>query len=111
MVRIDTCVQIKLPYGYCGLIKSRSGLAANHQIEVMGGVLDFDYVGTVKILLINHGTVPYNVKMFDKIAQLLVVKLHQQDVWFKAKDETKVTPVHPMFGEPRGQKGFGSTGK
>lgn len=77
---------------------------------VLGGVIDEDFHGTIEILLINHGTQPYKVEMFSKIAQLLIVKVHQLDAWYRGKDE--VTRKKLESAEyVRGTRGFGSTGK
>ena len=49
-------IQIKLciPPGYYGRITSKSGLATHHAIHVGAGVIDPDYVGEIKVLLINN---------------------------------------------------------
>jgi dUTPase len=39
MLKIDTGMKVKLPLGHCGIIKPRSGLALDHQIDVLGGVI------------------------------------------------------------------------
>ena len=51
-------IQIKLgiPPGYYGRITSKSGLAVEHEICVGAGVIDPDYTGEIKVLLIN----PFN---------------------------------------------------
>ena len=48
-------IQIKLgiPLGYYGRITSKFGLAVEHEICVDTGVIDPDYTGEVKVLLIN----------------------------------------------------------
>ena len=50
---IRTDIAVKIPEGYYRQIKSRSGLAFNHKISVNSGVIDSDYTGNIKILLVN----------------------------------------------------------
>ena len=56
-------------------IAPRSGLAAKHGIDVRAGVIDADYQGDVKILLINHSDVKFNIKKEDRIAQLVLERI------------------------------------
>jgi len=59
-----------------GLVCPRSGLAANHGVTVLNapGVIDADYKGEIKVLLINHGRITFDVEPGMRIAQLLLVK-------------------------------------
>lgn len=41
--------------GMVGLVRPRSGLAARDGIDVMAGVIDADFRGEVRAVLINHG--------------------------------------------------------
>lgn len=88
-------------YRYGGLIKDRSSMA-NAGIHVMGGVIDPDYQGEIKVILQNMTDDVYEITTHQKIAQLVL------------------TPVFPVnivqaggfrIGSPRGDKGFGSSGK
>lgn len=98
---IKTGVRIDIPEGYAGLICGRSGLAANHGIDVLGGVIDAGYRGEIGVVLVNTGRRRVTFKKGDRIAQLLITPV-----------------VTPMFvtttkfeGETeRGEDGFGSTG-
>ena len=65
---VGTQIAIKVPKGTYGSIAPRSGLAAKHGIDVGAGVIDADYRGEVKILLINHSNVKFEVKKGDRIA-------------------------------------------
>ena len=42
-VMVSTDLVMELPPNYYGRIASRSGLALNHSIDVVGGVIDSDY--------------------------------------------------------------------
>jgi dUTP pyrophosphatase len=64
------------------------------------GTIDSDYRGEVEVLLVNLGSEPFTVKSGDRIAQLVIAKVH--------KAEVKETS---SLGESkRGAGGFGSTG-
>ena len=69
-------IQIKLciPSGYYGRITSKSSLATHHEINVGAGVIDPDYVGEIKVLLINNSKSYYQIKQGDAIAQIILEK-------------------------------------
>ena len=69
-------IQIKLgiPLGYYGRITSKSSLAAKHEICIDAGATDPDYVGEIKVLLINDGRHYYQINQGDAIAQLILEK-------------------------------------
>ena len=74
-ILISTNLRFKFPKGrggYCGIIKSRSGLCLNHHITVEdGGFITTDNNEEIKIVLYNHGENEYKVKRGDRIAQLI----------------------------------------
>lgn len=80
-----------------GFIKPRSSLAYKHGIDVMAGVIDGDYTGEIKVLLINHGFQHFHIKSGDKIAQIVLL------------DYVITEPDNLVSTERFG--GFGSTGK
>ena len=45
------------------------------RISVDAGVIDADYRGELKVLLVNHGTSDYEIKTGDRIAQFIVEKI------------------------------------
>ena len=49
-------------------VAPRSGLAAKHGINVLAGVVDYDYTGEIKVILINHGQESFTVNKYDRIA-------------------------------------------
>jgi len=97
LVKIGLAVAV--PEGTYGRIAPRSGLATKG-ITVEAGVIDADYRGEVKVQLVNHGKLEYEVKIGERIAQLVVERIDDQD-WMEVDglDETE-----------RAEKGFGSTG-
>ena len=105
--RVGTGFSLKIPENYCGHIFSRSGLSFNHGIWVCGGVsvIDSDYHQEVFIPLINVSPDPYEIRRFDRVAQLICRSTPQVD-WIPE------TP-HPQPEKGNGKRvgGFGSTGK
>ena len=97
---VGTGVVLALPAGHVGLVWPRSGLALRHGIDTLAGVIDSDYRGEVRVVLVNHGQEPFSVAPGDRIAQLLVQKVEHVD--FVA------SPT--LEGTARGSGGFGSTG-
>ncbi len=94
-------ISIELEPGYVSLIKDKSGLAINHGVHTLAGVIDSGYRGEYKIILINHGVEPYIIKKGDKIAQLLIVPVIQAEI----------NVVDNLSTTSRGNGGFGSTGR
>lgn len=87
--------------GYWISVGSRSGLFFKHGIMAFAGVIDCSYRGKIGISLINHSKNDYEVKKFDRIAQLVVHKLVEAEIdWADEKHETN-----------RLDKGFGSSGR
>jgi dUTP pyrophosphatase len=97
---ISTGVRMAIPEGYCGIIKSRSGLAVKNSIEVGAGVIDAGYRGEIKVLLCNYGEDVLYINPGDRIAQLMLVPVPA--VVFEVVEDLDETT--------RNDKGFGSTG-
>ena len=60
--------------GNYGKIFPRSGILRDHFITCDSGVIDADYRGTVVILLINHSSEHYTVRVDDIIAQMVFMR-------------------------------------
>ena len=97
---MSTNVVMEIPEGYYGRIAPRSGLAFKNGIDVLAGVIDSDYRGEIKAILINLGDKPVSFNTGDKIAQIIFEK------HFKFAME-----VADINQTNRGEGGFGSTGK
>ena len=100
---IPTGLCMAIPLGLVGMVCSRSGLAAKHQIEVLGapGIVDSGYRGEIRVTLKNHGTEDVSFKTGDRIAQLLFVNHSMPAISFQEVEELDETE--------RGAGGFGST--
>lgn len=97
---VSTGISIGLPEGTYGRVAPRSGLAFKYGVDVLAGVIDFDYRSEVKVILYNSGDQHFFIKTGDRIAQLIIEKIETPDVALVLElDETA-----------RGAGGFGSTG-
>jgi dUTP pyrophosphatase len=102
---VPTGVAIALPADTAGLVLPRSGLAARHGISVVNGpgLIDPNYRGEVRVVLVNLGAERFEAAAGDRIAQLLLVP-------FIAAD-TAVVAELPPSPDDRGTSGFGSSGR
>ena len=97
---IDTGVKMEMPKDLFAKIESRSSLAVKG-IQTLGGVIDADYRGVVKIILKNMSNAPFQVKQGDRVAQMCF--LPNLKIQIREKESLSQTK--------RGEEGFGSTGK
>ncbi|MDR1488632.1 MAG: dUTP diphosphatase [Holosporales bacterium] len=102
---IDTGISLAIPEGYFGMVCPRSGLALKFGITILNspGIIDSDYRGEIKCILVNHGESDFIVANGARIAQLIIVK-YQDDSEFV---EISKFNTHQTG---RGEGGFGSTG-
>jgi dUTP pyrophosphatase len=98
---IPTGLVIDLPQGCEAQVRPRSGLALRHGITVLNspGTIDSDYRGEVKVLLVNLGTEPFEIRRGDRIAQLVVASVVK----------AKLALAKSLSQTARGPGGFGST--
>lgn len=99
---VPTGLVFEMTSGLEAQIRPRSGLAFKHGVTCLNapGTIDSDFRGEVQVLLINHGSEPFEITRGMRIAQIVFatvtrVTLEDRDLG----DETK-----------RGKGGFGSTG-
>jgi dUTP pyrophosphatase len=98
---VGTGLRLEIPSGHAGLIWPRSGLAVKHGIDTMAGVVDSDYRGEIRVVLVNHGQEPFAIRSGDRIAQLLIQRVERGDF----------VGVPQVGRTDRGSAGFGSTGR
>ena len=98
-----TGIKLKIPTGYEGQVRPRSGLALNHGITVLNspGTIDADYRGEVKIILINHSSKMFTIKPNMRIGQIVFAPI--------VKIQLQLGDVN-IFETKRSSKGLGSTG-
>ena len=99
---VSTNIRFKIPKGFYGEIKSRSGLALKNGLFASNGTVDdAGYAGFVYVILFNNSDFDYHVKKGDRIAQIIFRKCHSVSFNFCEK---------VSFDTDRGVKGFGSSG-
>ncbi len=100
-VVIPTGVALELPEGTYGRIAPRSGLAVKHGVDVLAGVVDRDYTGELKVVLVNTDLRrAFMIRPGYRIAQLI---LENYTV-------AEVEEVPYIEETERADAGFGSTG-
>jgi dUTP pyrophosphatase len=98
---VPTGLRLQIPPGHAGLVWPRSGLAVRHGIDTLAGVVDSDYRGEVRVVLVNHGEEPFRIEKGDRIAQLLVQRV----------ERAAFAAVAAIDATGRGEGGFGSSGR
>jgi len=100
---VGTGLDIELEPGFEGQVRPRSGLAFKHGVTVLNapGTIDSDYRGELRVLLVNHGSEPFEIAEGDRIAQLVVAPVAQ----------AQVELVTSLGQTVRQDGGFGHTGR
>jgi dUTP pyrophosphatase len=103
---VSTGLSITCPPGTYGRLAPRSGLAAKHGIDILAGVIDSDYTGIVKAVVLNTGTDPFEVTPGMRICQLIFERYEAFPVtkYMNMKLDGTLDPTE------RGSRGFGSSG-
>lgn len=99
-ILVNSGVKMAIPAGYVGLVWDKSGLASQG-ITTMGGVIDSNYRGEIKIVVKNLSEENFNIVPGQKIAQILIQAVADLEV-----KEEKITDE-----TDRQANGFGSSGK
>ena len=76
-VLVPIGIAMAIPQGFVGLIWDRSGMAANFGIKSMGGVIDCNYRGEIKVILHNLTPQPFRIEKGTRIGQMLIQEVHQ----------------------------------
>lgn len=100
---IPTGIALEVPKGCAGLIYARSSMGVKRGLAPANkvGVIDSDYRGEIRVVLLNHGKTSQTIEHGERIAQFLITPV--------------LTPsyveVEELTDTDRGIGGFGSTGK
>ena len=100
---IPTGIAMEVPKGCAGLIYARSSLGVKRGLAPANkvGVVDSDYRGEIRVVLLNHGQQSQTIEHGERVAQMVITPV--------------LTPEYILCDElddtDRGVKGFGSTGK
>jgi dUTP pyrophosphatase len=102
---VPTGVAVAIPPGVAGLVLPRSGLAIRHGVTCVNspGLVDPNYRGELRVILVNLGAERFVAAAGDRIAQLLLVPY--------LSPAPVVVDVLPDGGDDRGVGGFGSSGR
>lgn len=100
--KIRAGIALQIPEGYVGLIFARSGLATKKGLRPANcvGVIDSDYRGEIIVALHNDSSDYADIKIGDRIAQLVIVPYVSPIL----------IPSDKLDETIRGSGGFGSTG-
>lgn len=102
--RINTGVVINFPNRKIyGVFQPRSGLADRSGIDVLAGFIDWNYRGTLQVILQNHGKDVLVVDVGHRIAQM--------EVPYEIIEEVEFVWGNTIEQTERNDGGFGSTGK
>ena len=102
-VWIPTGIALEVPKGCAGLVYARSSMGVKRGLAPANkvGVIDSDYRGEIRVVLLNHGKETQTVEHGERVAQFLITPV--------------LTPCYEEADElsdtDRGAGGFGSTGK
>ena len=100
---VPTGIALEVPAGCAGLVYARSSMGAKRGLAPANkvGVVDPDYRGEVRVVLLNHSNQPQTLEPGERVAQFVITPV--------------LTPAYIESDElsdtSRGTGGFGSTGK
>lgn len=100
---ISTGIALEVPKGCAGLVYARSSMGAKRGLAPANkvGVIDSDYRGEIRVVLLNHSKQVQIVEHGERVAQFLITPV--------------LTPAYieaeELSDTNRGSGGFGSTGK
>lgn len=100
---VSTGVALAIPAGFEGQVRPRSGLAIREGVTLLNspGTIDADYRGTLKLIVVNHGSKPATIRRGERLAQLVFARV----------ERASLEVVDELPGTSRGEGGFGSTGR
>ena len=68
-------VNTEISKGFFWKIYPHSGQLINHFVGCDGSIIDFGYQGIVKVIMVNHSKVPFQVCIGQRIAQIIFHKI------------------------------------
>ena len=100
---VPTGISLEVPKGCAGLVYARSSLGAKRGLAPANkvGVVDSDYRGEIKVVLLNHSKQPQTLQPGERVAQFVITPVLQP----------VYREVEALTDTDRGEGGFGSTGK
>lgn len=100
-ILVKTGIHIAIPKGHYGSIRDRSGIAYNHGLSTMGGVIDETYRGEIGVILHNHSSKEYTIAKNERIAQMIIMPY----------TTCEIQEVDDLDATNRSDGAYGSSGK
>ena len=100
---VPTGIALEVPKGCAGLVYARSSMGVKRGLAPANkvGVVDSDYRGEIKVVLLNHSKQPQILEPGERVAQFVITPV-LTPAYEEAED---------LSDTSRGIGGFGSTGK
>ena len=100
---VPTGIALEVPKGCAGLVYARSSMGVKRGLAPANkvGVVDSDYRGEIKVVLLNHSNQPQTLEPGERVAQFVITPV-LTPAYEEAED---------LSDTSRGIGGFGSTGK
>ena len=107
---IDTGVHlVECSEDYYVQLAPRSGLALKFGIQVLAGVIDRDYRGEIKAILLNSGNEPFHAKAGDRICQAITIRCATGNSVLEFIEDGLYGEIGSSLATREGN-GFGSSG-
>lgn len=100
---VPTGIALEVPKGCAGLVYARSSMGAKRGLAPANkvGVIDSDYRGEIRVVLLNHSKEAQILQPGERVAQFVITPVLQP----------VYEEVEELTDTGRGTGGFGSTGK
>ena len=96
---IQTGIKIQIPKGHMGLVTDKSSIALYNNLHVLGGVLDEDFRGEIKVLMHNLSSEAKTIDAGYKFAQLLIIPISRPSVKLTSTLDHTDRSLQPLLEE------------
>ncbi len=100
-VVVESGVAVEIPNGFWGSIRDRSGMACNHGLHILGGVIDENFRGEIGVIIVNLSIKPQTLRRNERVAQLIILPYSR----------AVIEKVDFLSGTSRGDGRLGSSGR
>ena len=102
-VKVPTGIKVQIPEGYFGAIYPRSSTGVKKGLALANtvGIIDSDYRGEIRLVMVNNSKVEVEIHRGDRLCQMIIQPYLR----------VKVQRVDELDESVRGEGGFGSTGR
>ena len=97
MINVDLIIEIPPYFTIAYRIVLRLRLSIRESIDVASGVIDADYRGKIKVILVNQSNVFYRVEIGQKIAQLIFEKI-EMPTFVEVTELSATRRIDSVFG-------------